>query len=400
MNAMAHSLRRLVQGASIVCLACALLVLGVASTARAAFESAAEYVILMDHGSGAVLYQKQADVLVPPASMSKLMTVAVVCRALREGKITLDTTYKVSVHAWRTGGAPSGTSAMFAVLGSEVKVSDLLRGMIIQSGNDAAIIIAEGLAGSEDEFAKLMVAEARRIGLKKATFGNPSGLPNPNQLMTVKELAQLARFLIRAYPEYYPIFGERQFDFNNGKKTFKFYNRNPLLALEIGVDGLKTGHIKDSGYGLVASARQLDRRLIVVVAGTKSENERTAEAKKLLEWGFRSFKEVDIFDPGEIVGSARVWGGSSYLVPLVGENGVKIMVPRTAGQSRFKATIVYDGPLKPPIKKGDQVAILRVVSSDSGVNEVALYAGEDIDQAGIMARGLDSLVLMAFGWLL
>jgi D-alanyl-D-alanine carboxypeptidase (penicillin-binding protein 5/6) len=247
----------------------------------------------------------------------------------------------------------------------------------------------------------MMEEEARRIGLKKATFGNPTGLPHPKQLMTAKELAHLARFLIRTYPEYYAIFSEPLLEFNNGKKTFKFYNRNPLLNLDLGADGLKTGFVKESGYGIVASARKNDRRLIVVVAGAKTEKDRVEEAKRLFEWGFRSFKEVEIFDRAEIVGSARVWGGTRYLVPLVGEaGGVRILVPRTASQTRYKASIIYEGPLKPPIRKGDQVAILRVVGSDSGVNEVPLYAGEDVEKAGILARGFDSLILLAFGWVL
>lgn len=371
-----------------------------AGIAHAAFETAVPYAILMDAESGAVLYEKDADKLVPPASMSKLMTLAVAFDALKTGKLKMEDMFKVSEHAWRTGGGPSGTSAMFVNLKSDVAVSDLIQGIVVQSGNDACITLAEGMSGSEEEFAKAMTAEARRLGLKSSTFGNSTGLPHPQQLMSMRELAILARHLIRDYPEQYKMFGQKAFLYDNGKKKFNFINRNPLLALVPGADGLKTGFIEDAGYGLVGSAVQEGRRLIVVVNGATSNNERGAEAKKLLEWGFSNFKKVPIFDAGEIVGEARVWGGSRYYVPLVGDGPVTILVPRVAAKNRLKAEIIYDGPLKPPIKKGDRVARIRVEHVEAGVNEVPLYAAEDVEEGSIIAKGLDAIILQAFGFLL
>jgi D-alanyl-D-alanine carboxypeptidase (penicillin-binding protein 5/6) len=368
--------------------------------ARAAFETAVPYAILIEAETGAVLFEKEADKPTPPASMSKLMTLAVAFEALKTGQLRMEDKFRVSEHAWRTGGGPSGTSAMFVNLKSEVAVSDLLQGIIVQSGNDACITLAEGMAGSEEAFAVLMTTEARRLGLRTATFGNSTGLPHPEQLMSARELAMLARHLIRDYPDRYRMFAQKAFEYNNGKKTFNFINRNPLIGMNIGADGLKTGYIEEAGYGLVGSAVQGGRRLIVVVNGATSNNERGAEAKKLLEWGFANFKEVPIFDAGEIVGEARVWGGSSYYVTLVGNGPVKILVPRVAAKNRLKAEIIYDGPLKPPIKKGDQVARIRVEHVEAGINEVPLYAAEDVEEAGVIAKGIDAIILKAFGWLL
>lgn len=367
---------------------------------RAAFETAVPYAILMDAETGAILFEKEADKLVAPASMSKLMTLAVAFEALKTGKLRMEDKFKVSEHAWRTGGGPSGTSAMFVNLKAEVAVSDLIQGIIVQSGNDACITLAEGMSGSEEAFAKAMTDEARRIGLKASTFGNSTGLPHPQQLMSMRELALLSRHLIRDYPEYYRMFAQKAFLYDNGKKKFNFINRNPLLALVPGADGLKTGFIEEAGYGLVGSVVQDRRRLIVVVNGATSNNERGAEAKKLLDWGFSNFKKVPIFDAGEIVGEARVWGGSRYYVPLVGDGPVTILVPRVAAKNRLKAEIIYDGPLKPPIKKGDQVARIRVEHVEAGVNEVPLYAAEDVEEGSVIAKGIDAIILKAFGFLL
>jgi D-alanyl-D-alanine carboxypeptidase (penicillin-binding protein 5/6) len=371
-----------------------------AGPAGAAFETSVPYAILIDSETGAVLFEKEADKLTPPASMSKLMTLAVAFKALKSGKLRMEDKFKVSEHAWRTGGGPSGTSAMFVNLKYEVTVSDLLQGIVVQSGNDACITLAEGMAGSEEEFAKQMTSEARHLGLVASTFGNSTGLPHPKQLMSVRELAILARHLIRDYPERYKMFAQKAFEYDNGKKTFNFINRNPLLGMSIGADGLKTGFIEEAGYGLVGSAVQDGRRLIVALNGATSNKERGAEAKKLLEWGFANFKKVPIFDAGEIVGEARVWGGSSYYVTLVGDGPVTILVPRVAAKNRLKAEIIYDGPLKPPIKKGDRVARIRVEHVEAGINEVPLYAAEDVAEGGIIAKGVDAIILKAFGWLL
>lgn len=362
--------------------------------APGAISTKARHAILMDAVSGAVLFQHDADTLAPPASMSKLMTLAVVFRALKAGAIKQSDSITMSVNAWRTGGAPSGTSAMFVPVNETVTIEEILQGIVVQSGNDACIAIAESLAGTEQAFSEMMTAEARRIGLKKATFRNATGLYHPEHLMTARELAELARYIMTEYPSFFPLFSQKEFRY----RKHRFINRNPLLFLDIGADGMKTGYIKEAGYGMVGTAMQDGRRLVVVVNGLDDANERRDEARRLLEWGFRAFGEFKLFDPGEVVGEARVWGGSQFYVPLTGKDGVAIVLPRFPANQRLTAEIRYKGPLKPPIHKGDEVAHLRVTSSSSAMNEVPLYATEDVAEAGVVRRGLDSLLHIALGW--
>jgi len=358
------------------------------------FASKARRAVLMDGATGAILYQVRADELAPPASMSKLMTLAIVFRAMKADQLKPDDEFVMSERAWRTGGAPSGTSAMMVPVNTKARLDELIQGIIVQSGNDASIALAEGLAGSEDAFAKLMEVEARRLGLKQSTFRNATGLHHPEHLMTARELADLARHLIDAYPEQYKIFAQKEFQY----RKHRFFNRNPLLFLGIGADGLKTGHTKEAGYSLVGSAVQDGRRLIVVVGGLATAEERKDEARKLLEWGFKSFTEFKLFDAGEAVGQARVWGGDRMYVPLVGQGDVAVILPRFPANQRLKAELIYNAPLKAPIAKGDKVARLRVTSTTNAVNEVPLYAAEDVPVAGIMRRGLDSLAHLVFRW--
>ncbi len=355
------------------------------------YVTKAQRAILMDAGDGSVLFQHKPDELAPPASMSKLMTLALVFRGLKSGQLKTSDEILMSVNAWRKGGAPSGTSAMMVPVNTKVTLDELIKGIAIQSGNDACIAVAEAMSGSEANFAKAMTEEARRIGLTKSTFTNSTGLHDENHLMTARELALLARHIISEYPDYYQVFGQKEFLY----KKHKFYNRNPLLFLGIGTDGLKTGHTAEAGFGLVASAVQEGKRLIVVVAGHANAEERKTEAAKLLEWGFKSFSQVKIFDDGEIVGQARVWGGTRMYVPLSGKGEVKISLPKYPANQRLSAEIVYKAPLKPPVKKGDQVAVLKVMSTSSAATEVPLYATEDVEPAGVMRRGIDTLVLMA-----
>lgn len=363
----------------------------------AGFETKAQHAILMDTGADLVLYEKDADTLAPPASMSKLMTLAVVFRELKAGRLKLDDEFKVSEHAWRTGGAPSGTSAMFAPLNTMVKVEDLIQGVTVQSANDGAIILAEGIAGTEDAFAQMMTKYAREIGLEKSTFKNATGLPAEGHLMTARELAMLAHYLIENYPEYYHYFGQKEFKYRD---KFTFRNRNPLVFADIGVDGLKTGFIKEAGYGLVASGTRGNQRLVVVVAGLESAKDREAEARRMLDWGFKSFKPFRLFDDGEQVSDALVWGGTKHYVPLVGKGDINIILPANA-TGKVSAYIVYNGPIKAPIRKGDQVATLRVTAAESqATNDIPLYAGDDIERSNFAMRGLDSLFVLAFGWLL
>jgi len=347
--------------------------------------------ILMDAGTGAIYFQKSADELAAPASMSKLMTLAVLFKALRDGKIKTTDDVTMSVNAWRKGGAPSGTSAMMVPVNTTATVEELIQGIIVQSGNDACMAIAEKLAGSETAFAKLMTEEARRIGLAQSTFRNSTGLSDPQHLMTVRELALLAKYIIDTYPEFYPIFGQKEFAY----RKHKFFNRNPLLFLSIGADGLKTGHTKEAGFGLVGSAVQEGRRLIVVVGGLATADERKSEAARILDWGFKSLSTVKIYDDGEVVGHARVWGGTQMYVPLATKGDAMFTLPKYPANQRLSAEIVYKAPLKPPVARGDQVATLKVMSTSSSSAEIPLYATEDVGEAGTIRKGLDTLVLMA-----
>ena len=291
---------------------------------------------------------------------------------------------------------PSGTSAMMVPVNTKVTVGELLQGVIVQSGNDAAMALAEGMAGTEEAFARLMEAEARRIGLATSTFRNATGLHHPEHLMSARELALLARHLMTEYPDHYGMFAQSEFKY----RKHRFINRNPLLFLNIGADGLKTGYIKEAGYGIVASAKQEERRLIAVVNGAETANERRDEAARLLDHGFKNYSEFRLFEEGETVGQARVWGGASMYVSLAGKGPVNVILPRYPANQRLKADIIYKGPLKTPIAKGDQVAVLRVTSTSNAVNEVPLYAQEDVAPAGLVRRGLDTLVHMAFRWVL
>ena len=363
--------------------------------AAVGFKTRAKQAVLMDADSGAVLYQYHANDLMSPASMSKLMTLAVVFRALKNGELSEDDKFLMSENAWRRGGAPSRTSAMFVPLNTEVSLRELLQGIIVQSGNDACIAIAEGMAGSEEAFAQMMEKEARRIGLKKSTFRNATGLYHPEHLMTAMELAKLGRYIRSEYPKYFKLFSQKKFFY----RKHKFYNRNPLLYLDLGVNGMKTGYIKKAGYGLVATASQNGRNLIMVINGLKKKSERKSEGARLLGWGFRSFTSFKLFDEGEVVGKARVWGGTSVYVPLIGNGPVRVVLPRFAASQRLKAQIIYQGPLKPPIRKGDKVARLRVTTGANTYSEVPLYAAEDVARGSMTRRGLDSLIHMAFSWL-
>jgi D-alanyl-D-alanine carboxypeptidase (penicillin-binding protein 5/6) len=379
--------------AALLLLACAC---AFSTGARAQIETEAPFAILLEAGTRTVLFEKNADEMMSPASMSKLMTLAVVFQALDEGKITLDTEFPVSEFAWRTGGAPSGTSAMFAPLNSKVKVVDLLQGITVQSGNDACIVLAEGLAGSEDAFAEQMNDYARRIGLKKSNFVNSTGLPNPKHLMTARELAYLALHIIEQFPKYYPYFQQKEFRY----RTHAFYNRNPLIYANIGADGLKTGFTAESGYGIVGSAVGDGRRLIVVQNGIKSQSGRKDDATRMLNWGFRSFERFVLFKADEVVGEALVWGGEQRYVKLRGNGDVSLLLPKNAKQKKLHGEIVYLGPVKPPIKTGDRIGELRVTAEGGITTSAPLYAGESVESAGIVKQGVDSLLHLGLGWLI
>lgn len=361
------------------------------------FVTRARNAILIDYDSGSVLFQKAPDEPVPPASMSKLMTLAVLFRALKEGKVTLETELQTSENAWRSGGAPSGTAAMFIPIKNMTPISELIQGIAVQSGNDAALTVAEGLAGSVEKFVQMMQEEARKIGLKHSTFRNPTGLHHDEHLMSARDLAVLARHIIREYPEHYKVFSQKEFLY----RKHKFFNRNPLLGTS-GIDGMKTGHTAQAGYGLVVSA-SVDggRRLLGVVMGLPEAKERRDDAKRLIDWGTRSISKVTLFPAGEPVGYARVWGGKDLYVSLVGDGDVEVVLPKFPANQKLRGEVVYEGPLKPPVKKGDKVAVFRVTSTVAGTteplatSETPLYAAEDVEASSFAWKGIDALLHLA-----
>lgn len=354
------------------------------------FQTGASEAILVDAGTGAVLFEKNADKLFAPASMAKIMTLEIIFKKLKSGEISLDTEFPMSLYAWRTGGAPSRTTSMFVPLNQTAKLGDLVQGIAVQNANDASIAVAEGLAGTDDAFGQMMTDEARALGLEKSTFGNASGLPNPSNQVTARELAKLSLYIIREYPEYYKYFGEKEFKY----RTFTFRNMNPLLNSSVPVDGLKLGFTEGVGYGIAASAEKDGRRLVAVMNGFESDRERREETLKILSWGFVNFKSYKVFDKDEVVGSARVWGGRQWNVPLKTNEEVKILLPVAAKDLRIKAQIVYNGPLKPPVKEGDKVAEVRITSESTGTsNSAPLFAVTSLESGGIVRKGIDSVLL-------
>jgi D-alanyl-D-alanine carboxypeptidase (penicillin-binding protein 5/6) len=357
----------------------------VSAVAAESFSTTAPYAVLMDADSHTVLFEKAADDLTSPASTVKIMTAELVFREIKEGRINLDTKFTVSEHAWRTGGASGGGSSMFALVNSQVRVEDLIRGLVVQSGNDSAIVFAEALAGSESAFGDMMTKRARELGLEKSNFRNPWGRYDPNQKVTAREMVFLADHVIRTYPDLYKYFGEKEFTWNKIKQQ----NRNPLLFMELGADGLKTGFIEDSGYGLVGSAVQNGQRLIVVVNGCKTGKERAEEARKLLQWGFRAFEAKQIFAAGEPVGNAKVYGGERGDVPLLASGPVKILLPRGSGE-KLSGRIVYEGPLMAPIAEGAQVARLKIMRGQTLALDLPLTTGDSVAVGSLPRRALDA----------
>lgn len=366
----------------------AALLLFIAAPAVAAVETPAREVILMDHDTGAVLFAKNPDARMPPASMSKLMTLYVVFDRLKQGRLKLDDAFTVSETAWRMGG-----SKMFVHVGDSVRVEDLLRGVIVQSGNDACIVLAEGLAGDERRFAEEMNAKAKEIGLTGSHFTNASGWPDPDHYMTARDLAILARRIISDFPEYYGMFSEKEFTYNKIKQG----NRNPLLYKpNLGVDGLKTGHTEAAGYGLVASAQRDGRRLILVVTGLESMNQRSAESERLLNLGFREYETYALFKAGEPVANAEVWLGEAETVPLILEEPLTVAMSRAARKD-MKVVATYDGPIAAPVAKGARLGTLRVEAPDAEPIERPLVAGEGVEKLGPVGRIGAAVKYLVFG---
>ncbi len=346
-----------------------------------AFDTSARAAYVMDQTTGTVLLSKDADQPLPPASMSKLMTLYVAFEALRDGRLTLQETLPVSEHAMSYGG-----STMFLNTQDRVTVEDLIRGIIVLSGNDACVVIAEALSpdGTEAGFARYMTQRAQQMGMNNSNFANSNGWPAAGHMMSVHDLAVLADRLITDFPEYYPLFAEEEFAFD-GRAPSNKRNRNPLLRLDIGADGLKTGHTQEAGYGLVGSAKQGDRRVIFVLTGLDSTAQRAEEAESVVNWSFRNFVERTVATEEAPIAEAKLWMGEKKTVGLVPEGDLNVLFP-VLGTQNIEAEVVYDGPINAPVTKGQQLA--ELVIKPEGLPEIRrpLVAAEDVPLGGFMVR--------------
>lgn len=365
--------------------------LAFAHTANA-FETAAKNAILMDYETGTYLFTKNHQEMIAPASMSKLMTVYILLSKIKDGEISLEDTFLVSEKAWQKGGAASGGSTMFLKIGQEVKVEDLLKGILIQSGNDACIVVAENIAGSEEEFAEMMNETAEKIGLKNAHFENATGLPHPEHRISPEDLAILARHIIKEFPDFYPIFKQKEFTYNGIKQG----NRNPLLYTLNGADGLKTGHTNEAGFCLTASAVRGDRRLIEVVTGLSSNKERSEESEALMTWGFANYDNYTFFKANQIIATIPVWYGTMPTVDaVVPQNVVKTL--KKSKKNKYSAKVVYNSPVKAPLAKGDKIGEIQLIYNDEIRDRVPLVAKEDVAKVNFISRFVANLKYFVFG---
>lgn len=357
------------------------------ATLSQAFDTKALNAILVDAKTDAVLFEKNSDQLMHPSSMSKLMTIYMVFDRLKQGKLSLKDTFTVSEKAWRMQG-----SKMFVHVGSQVSIEELIRGVIIQSGNDACVTLAEGLMGSEEAFAEAMNKKAKELGLKHSHFKNATGWPDPEHLMTSRDLAILAEHLITQFPEYYHYFSEMEFVYNNIRQQ----NRNMLLGRNLGVDGLKTGHTEEAGYGITISAEQKGRRLILVVNGLEGTVERANEAERLLQYGFLNFENHAFFNKGEIIEHAPVWMGQEKTVPLVINEEILFTTPKQEGD-KIKLILTYQSPLKAPLKEGMEVGKLTVSSPSLGEKHYRLMTGKSVEKLSYFSRVIANARYYLFG---
>jgi D-alanyl-D-alanine carboxypeptidase (penicillin-binding protein 5/6) len=347
--------------------------------AQAAFETRATAAWVYDMSTDTVLLEKDADRPLPPASMSKLMTLYMLFEALRDGRVTLDTPFPVSSRARAIGG-----STMFLNERDRPTVRELILGIVVNSGNDACVVVAEGLAGSEEAFGRLMTERARALGLTRTTLVNSTGWPHPDHRMSMRDLGLIAKRLIEDFPEYYVFFKEREYDFK-GRSPANRFNRNPLLRLDIGADGLKTGHTSEAGYGLVGSAVQGDRRVIFVITGLGSENDRAEEAERIVNWAFRQFVMHTIASAGQRVAEAEVWLGAAPTVGLVPEREVRMLLPALVREG-VRTHVVYSGPVAAPIAAGDRIGELVVRVPDLPEARIPLVAEAAVAPAGLFGR--------------
>ncbi|MFD1744363.1 D-alanyl-D-alanine carboxypeptidase family protein [Rhizobium helianthi] len=354
----------------------------------------AKQAYLVESKTGTVLLAQNENQSFPPASLAKLMTMDLVFDAVSKGEIRLEQAFPVSENAWRTGGAPSGTTTMFAALKSEVPVEDLIRGVVVQNANDACIILAEGLSGNEANFAARMTARARDLGLTRSVFGNSTGLPQQESRTTARDLVELARHIHANYPQFYNLYTQPDFTWN---KIFQ-RNKNPLLGLGIGVDGLGAGFAEGSGFAVVASVERNGTRLFMALGGLASDKERTEESRRILEWGLSAFETRVLFKQDEVVGQASVYGGEKSHVQLVSSEPVNIYVRAKNGE-RLSGKIVYKWPLRAPVEKGQVVGTLQIFEGDRALKQVPLHAAENIGVGGLVSKAADAALEMLFFWL-
>ena len=358
----------------LVSLFCAGLVF--ASVSLGAFETTSKQAILVDVTTGTVLFEKNADDRMAPSSMSKMITIYQVFDALKEGSLSLDDKFLVSEKAWRKGG-----SKMYVSVNTRVNVEDLLKGVIVQSGNDASIVIAEGLSGTEAAFALELNELAKTLSMSNSSFVNASGWPDPDHFSTARDLSKLAIATINNFPDYYHYYAQKTFTYSGIKQ----FNRNPTLYRDLGADGLKTGRTQSAGYGLTTSAIRKDRRLVLVLNGLPSSKARANESARILDWGYRVFDNYPLFKAGETVTDALVWMGESGKVPLLIQQDLTITLPRKARKS-MKVTAIFDQPIQAPIKVGDKLAVLKVEATGQKSIEIPLFSGTDVNRLGILLR--------------
>jgi serine-type D-Ala-D-Ala carboxypeptidase (penicillin-binding protein 5/6) len=348
-----------------------------AETPLGPVDTAARWAFILDFTSGASLLEKNADAEMPPSSMTKLMTMYLVYERLKQGRMRLDDELLVSERAWRMGG-----SKMFVQIGTQVKVEDLIRGVIVQSGNDACVVFAEAISGSEEQFAELMNQKAKELGLTNSKFTNSTGWPDPEQYMSCRDIAVLARRIIRDFPEYYHYDSEKTFRYNNIEQG----NRNPLVQKGT-ADGLKTGHTEAGGFGLVVSSKRDERRVIVVLNGMESMRQRAQEGQRLMDWAFANFEDVTLFAAGDVVERVPVWLGTSPTVPLVGGRDLVLTMPRN-WRKNAKVLVSYDSPIRAPVAKGTPLGRLTVAGHGVPTMEVPLVAGDDVPKLNLPGRAI------------
>ena len=374
---------------SLVLIVCAPL-----SAQAQAFETKAKQVYLIDAETGTVLFAKDENAVVPPASLAKLMTMEVVFDAIRKNELTLDTEFPVSEHAWRTGGAPSGTSTMFAALKSRVRVVDLIQGVTVQLANDACIILAEGMTGSEEAFAKRMTDRARELGLTGSVFHNATGLPDPQNKTNMRDMALLAQHIRANYPDLFKYYSQTEFEWNKILQR----NRTPLISANVGVDGFATGFAEGFGFGMVATMQKDTRRVFLALGGLATDKERVEETRKILDWSMTAFERKRLFEAGDSVGEASVYGGAVSHVQLVTANAVDVLVP-VNNPERLSAKVVYRWPLAMPVEAGKQAGTLKIWSGERLLREVPVETNAAVVQGSLSTRAVDALQELLFFWL-